>query len=126
MTKHLVTDSERRSGSGTASGCLIPVLVSLSCGIAVAVLLAATWNDCGRAAPGLNDALAMFYGLIATVVTGVVFWRAGKRLYLDDPPRPNLAACLMVAVVVVLVLYLILVPLSFSGPFFQNNGAGRC
>lgn len=121
------SETERRPKADGRSGlgCLPSMLVGLGCGLVVAMLLVNAWNDCGAALPGFNTVGAVFDGAVTMTLTGVAFWFAGKRIRIGSA-RTNVAASGVIAALVAYYLFMFLLPGSFRGAFFPNDGVGTC
>lgn len=107
-----------------SNGYFVAFSVGLSLGLAVAVILERSWDDCGVAMPLFNVLAAGFDGLVTALVTGLIFLAAGRRQ--DGRSRTIIAASLILAVLVAYCLLAFMLPASVSGGFFANNGAGMC
>jgi hypothetical protein len=107
----------------TRVSCLSSLVVGFCCGVAVGAALLNTWSGCGRAMSVFTAALDV---LIAMAITGIAFSKASEMFRVEDSARPNLAGGVVVAAGVAFTLYIVMVPGSFTGAFFANNGAGIC
>jgi hypothetical protein len=118
-------EPKERSNLWPEIGCFGAIFAGIGFGLVVAALLAKAWNDCGVAAPAFNELGAAFDGAVTAALTGAAFLLVATRLK-GRSHKWIVATSVGVAALVAVILFVLMLPASFSGAFFPNNGVGIC